>query len=224
MTGEEKFQAFKDRLRGRLLKFMRQAFRVLPPLDKPHILDIGCGSGVPTMELARLSGGQVIGLDIDSSLLDILDKKIKKAGLSDRVTPLKCSMFEMDFPTESFDIIWAEGSIAQIGFSAGLQGWRPFLKPGGFLVVHDEEGNLQKKMNQVSIQGYDLLHSFILDEKTWWDEYFTPLERQIRETRAKQSVDPKVAALLDNDRREIEMVRQNPKRTRSVYFIMKKTG
>ncbi|MDH4272888.1 MAG: class I SAM-dependent methyltransferase, partial [Candidatus Aminicenantes bacterium] len=208
--------------RGRLPEFMRQAFRVLPPLDKPHILDIGCGSGVPTMELARLSGGQVIGLDIDSSLLDILDKKIKKAGLSDRVTPLKCSMFEMDFPTESFDIIWAEGSIAQIRFSAGLQGWRPFLKPGGFLVVHDEEGNLAEKTSQIPIQGYDLLHSFILDEKVWWKEYFTPLERHIREIRAKRPIDPKVAALLDADQREVEMVRQDPTRCRSVYFVMKK--
>jgi ubiquinone/menaquinone biosynthesis C-methylase UbiE len=224
MTGEEKYQAFKDRLRKRLLKYLRKAFRVLPPLDKPCILDIGCGSGVPTIELARLSGGQVIGLDIDSPLVERLKKKIKKAGLADRVTALRCSMFNMDFPAESFDIIWAEGSIAQIGFSAGLREWRRLLKPGGFLVVHDEEGNAKEKMSQIPIQGYALLHSFILDEKVWWREYFTPLERHIREIRAKHPVDPKVAALLDADQREIEMVRQNPKRTRSVYFVMKKTG
>jgi len=222
MTGEEKYQAFKDRLRKRLLKYLRKAFRVLPPLDEPRILDIGCGSGVPTMELARLSGGQVIALDIDASLLDRLNKKIEEASLSDRVTALKRSMFEMDFPAESFDIIWAEGSIARIGFSAGLRKWARFLKPGGFLVVHDEEGNVKEKVSQVSIQGYDLLHSFILDERTWWDEYFTPLERQIRETRVKQPVDPKLLALLDADQREVEMVRQNPRRTRSVYFVMKK--
>jgi len=222
MTGEEKYQAFKDRLRKRLLKYLRKAFRVLPPLDEPRILDIGCGSGVPTMELARLSGGQVIALDIDASLLDRLNKKIEEASLSDRVTALKRSMFEMDFPAESFDIIWAEGSIARIGFSAGLREWARFLKPGGFLVVHDEEGNVKEKVSQVSIQGYDLLHSFILDERTWWDEYFTPLERQIRETRVKQPVDPKLLALLDADQREVEMVRQNPRRTRSVYFVMKK--
>jgi ubiquinone/menaquinone biosynthesis C-methylase UbiE len=222
MTGEERYHAFKDRLRKRLLKYLRKAFRALPPLEKPHILDIGCGSGVPTMELARLSGGRVIGLDIDSPLVDRLNKKIEKAGLSERVTALKLSMFDMDFPAESFDIIWAEGSIAQVGFSAGLREWRRLLKPCGFLVVHDEEGNLKEKMSQVSIQGYDLLHSFILDEKTWWDEYFTPLERYIHESRAKQPVDLKLLALLDADQREIEMVRQNPKRTRSAYFVLKK--
>jgi ubiquinone/menaquinone biosynthesis C-methylase UbiE len=223
MTGEESYHAFKDRLRERLFKYLRKAYRALPVLDKPHILDIGCGSGVPTIELAKLSGGQVIGLDIDGSLVDRLKKKIEKAGLSDRVTALKCSIFDMDFPAESFDIVWAEGSIFAIGFATGLREWRRFLKPGGFLVVHDEEGSIKEKTSQISIQGYDLLLTFIIDEKTWWDEYFTPLEKQIRTNRTKHPTDPKLLALLDADQREVEIVRQNPKRTRSVYFVMKKT-
>ncbi len=222
MTGEEKYQDFKDRLRTHLLKYLRRAFRLLPPLDKPRILDIGCGSGVPTLELAKLSGGQVIGIDIDTSLIKRLNKKIEKAGLSDKVTALKRSMFEMDFPKQSFDIIWTEGSIFAMGFATGLREWRRFLKPGGFLVVHDEEGDLWKKTKQIPIHGYTLLHSFILDEKTWWDEYFTLLEKKIREMRAKPTTDPKLLPLVDVDQREVEMVKLNPKRTRSVYFIMKK--
>jgi ubiquinone/menaquinone biosynthesis C-methylase UbiE len=222
MTGEESYHAFKDRLREHLLKYLRKAYRALPVLDKPHILDIGCGSGVPTIELAKLSGGQVIGLDIDGSLVEKLNKRIKKAGLGDRVTALKCSMFELDFPAESFDIIWAEGSIARIGFSAGLREWRHLLKPGGFLVVHDEEGDLKEKTKQIPIQGYELLHSFILDEETWWDEYFTPLEKKIREILSKRPLDPRLLSLLNADQREIEIVRQNPKRTRSAYFVLKK--
>jgi SAM-dependent methyltransferase len=209
-------------LRERFLKYLRRAYRVLPPLEKPRILDIGCGSGVPTIELARLSGGQVIGLDIDAALIDRLKEKTAEAGLGDRVTALQGTMTEMNFPAESFDIIWAEGSIFAVGFAPGLREWRRFMKPGGFLVVHDEEGNLKDKTKQIPIQGYDLLYSFILDEKIWWDEYFTPLERHIREIRAKRPLDSKLSALLDADQQEIEKVRRNPKRTRSAYFILKK--
>ncbi|MBN2408721.1 MAG: methyltransferase domain-containing protein, partial [Candidatus Aminicenantes bacterium] len=157
-----------------------------------------------------------------AALIERFKEKVAEAGLQDRVTALQCSMSEMDFPGESFDIVWAEGSIFAIGFSAGLREWRRLLKPGGCLVVHDEEGNLKEKTKQIPIQGYDLLHFFILDEKIWWDEYFTPLERHIREIRTKQPLDPRLSALLDADQREIERVRRNPKRTRSVYFIMKK--
>jgi ubiquinone/menaquinone biosynthesis C-methylase UbiE len=222
MTGEERYHAFKDRLRKRFLKYLRKAYRALPLMDKPRILDIGCGSGVPTIELARLSGGQVIGLDIDGSLVERLNKRIKKAGLSDRVTAVKCSMFELDFPEESFDIIWSEGSIFAIGFETGLREWRRLLKRGGFLVVHDEQGDLKEKTEQIPIQGYGLLHSFILDEKTWWEEYFTPLEKKIREILSKRPLDPRLLSLLNADQREIGMVRRNPMRTRSVYFVMKK--
>ncbi len=80
MTEEAEFQVNKDLVRKRLIKYTRRAFRMLPQLDKPRILDIGCGSGIPTMELAGLSNGQIIGLDINQPLLDRLTKKIEKAG------------------------------------------------------------------------------------------------------------------------------------------------
>ena len=45
---------------------------MLPIIDKPRILDIGCGYGVPTLELARLSDGEITAIDTDQFLLDRL--------------------------------------------------------------------------------------------------------------------------------------------------------
>jgi len=216
------FQADKYLLREGLNKYTRKAFQVLPDLDKPYILDVGCGSGVPTMELARLSNGQILGLDIDQSQLDRLAIKIERAGLSDRVKTVECSIFDMDFPNESFDIIWAEGSISIIGFEKGLKEWRRFLKPNGFMIVHDDMGNITEKIEQISSCGYELLEYFTLDEDTWWFEYYSPLEKRINEIRVKYADKPRVLALLDKDQREIDMFKKNPKRYRSVFFIMKK--
>ena len=78
MTDKASFKIDRDVLRQRLLKYTRKAFFLLPDLDRPRILDIGCGSGVPTIELARLTDGEIIGLDIDASLLDKLDQKIQE--------------------------------------------------------------------------------------------------------------------------------------------------
>ncbi len=222
MTRETIFQTDKDLLRDGLSKYTRKAFHMLPELDKPRILDVGCGSGVPTMELARLSNGQVTGLDINQPLLDGLARKVEKAGLSDRVKTVNCSMFDMDFPDESFDIIWAEGSISVISFERGLDEWRRFLKPNGFLVVHDEIGNITEKLEQLSSCGYELLEYFTLGEDTWWIEYYAPLEKRINEIRAKHADDPKALVALDNDQREIDMFKKNPRRYGSVFFIMKK--
>jgi ubiquinone/menaquinone biosynthesis C-methylase UbiE len=137
-----------DHFRARLSKYTRRAFRILPELKKPRILDIGCGSGVPTIELAKLSDGETIGIDIDQPLLDKLNRKIEKEGFSNRVKTRKCSLFEIDFPDESFDIIWAEGTISIIGFEKGLGEWRPLLRANRFLVVHDDNKNLSYKLEK----------------------------------------------------------------------------
>jgi len=195
---------------------------MLPQMDKPRIIDIGCGSGIATLELARLSQGEIIGIDIDQPALDKFDIRIKQAGLTDRVQALNCSMFDMDFPDESFDIVWAEGSIYAIGFERGLREWRRLLKPGGSMVVHDEQGNVRKKLEQISNYGYELLGYFILSKETWWAEYFAPLEKWIAESRTRYTDDPKILEELHQARGELDMFEKNPERNSSVCFVMRK--
>ena len=58
-----------DAYRKNLLKYTGIAYALLPPMDKPLILDSGCGTGVPTIYLAQISKGNVIGVDIDGTAL-----------------------------------------------------------------------------------------------------------------------------------------------------------
>jgi len=195
---------------------------MLPRMDKPRILDIGCGSGIPTLELARLSRGEVIGIDIDQPALDRFARQIREAGLTDRVQAANRSILDMNFPDEHFDIIWSEGSIYAIGFERGLQQWRRFLRPDGFMVIHDEQANLKEKLEQITNCGYELLGYFTLSKETWWKEYFAPLEKLIHESQAIYTDDPKVREELHRAQEELDTFRQHGERNSSVYFVMKK--
>ena len=195
---------------------------MLPKLHKPRILDIGCGSGVPTMELARLGQGEVIGIDIDQSALDKLIRKIQEAGFSNRVQAVNCSILDMAFPDESFDIIWCEGSIFAIGFERGIREWKRLLKPNRFMVIHDEKGNVQEKLEQISKCGYKLLGYFILSVDTWRTEYFAPLEKLVAKYQTNYTDDPQKLQELNQSRRELEMFKNYPECNSSVYFVIQK--
>jgi len=212
----------EDHFRERLNKYTRKAFQMLPKLNKPRILDIGCGSGVPTIELAKLSNGEIIGIDIDQSLLEKLKTKIEEEGFSNRVKTMKCSLFEIDLPDESFDIIWAEGSISVIGFEKGLKKWNRLLKVNGFLVVHHEIRNISNRLKKIPSCGYRLVNCFSLPEDAWWTEYYNPLEARIKELRMKHNNNPEALKILEKYQDEIDMVKKNPKKYGSAFYIMQK--
>ena len=212
----------RDCFRGRLLKYTRKAFKLLPKLDKPHILDVGCGSGVPTIELARLSKGKVVGIDSDQSILEKLNRKVEREGLSNRVETKKCSMFELDFQDESFDIIWVEGAIQAIGFEKGLKHWRRLLKPHGFLVVHDLIETLSDKREKIPSCGYQLTNQFSLPNNAWWTEFYRPLGRRIKQLRMRYKNDPESLKILEKCQNEIDLVKKYSEHYGSGFYLMQK--
>ena len=213
----------QDHFRRNLSKYTRKAFLMLPKLGKPRILDIGCGSGVPTIELAKLSNGEITGIDIDQNLLDRLNGKIAQEGLLGRVRTMRRSLFDIDFPDESFDIIWAEGSISIIGFENGLRAWKRLLRTNGFLVVHDETKDLSARLKAIPSCGYRLANYLPLPEDAWWTEYYEPLEKRTKELRTKLDNDPEALKLLQKYQDEIDMVKANPRNYGSAFYIMQKT-
>ena len=205
-------------LRSVFLRYTRDAFESIPEIDKPHILDIGCGPGMQTIQLAKLSDGEIIGTDIFQQYLDQLKELIKKENLQNRVKAINQSMDDIKFPEGYFDIIWAEGAIYIIGFERGLRQWRRFLKPHGFLVVHEMTWlqpnppqeileywkkvypgikTIQENLDFISACDYELTGHFPLPEDAWWEEYYGPLEERIKRLRKKYRNDPNALKVID---------------------------
>jgi SAM-dependent methyltransferase len=175
-----------------------------------------------TVALAQWSGGTVTGIDIDEAALQRLAQRAKQAGVMNQVTIIARSMTNMDFPEASFDVIWAEGAIAVIGFKRGLTQWKPLLKPGGYMVIHDDGHNIPRKQEQVVTHGYTLIDSFFLDEQVWWDEYYSPLAQRMDQFQAEAQQDPALAAKLASSQREINGFHHHPERYRSVFFVLQR--
>jgi len=60
-------------------KSTRRAYRMLKDLpENPRILDVGCGPGMQTVELAKLSDGQIVALDVHEHFMEQLRETAKK--------------------------------------------------------------------------------------------------------------------------------------------------
>lgn len=223
--------------------FTRQAFEQLPPISQPRILDIGCGPGTQTLELARLTpDGQLIAIDIHQPYLDFLQAQAEALGWADRITCLNQSMFELPFPQHMFDIIWAEGSIYFLGFEQGLKQLNALIEPGGYLVVSElvwlkqdkpqeaEEfwqlgyPGMQTVENLVQIIptcGYTVIHHFTLPETAWWN-YYAAVETRINELKSLYANDALALGVLQDEEREIELYRQYSNAYGYEFFVMQK--
>ncbi|WP_418993015.1 class I SAM-dependent methyltransferase [Alistipes sp.] len=175
-----------------------------------RIADIGCGTGRQTAVLARHLGGTITAIDLLPEMIAGLRERMARAGLAEKVTGTVASMDDLRFEEESFDLIWAEGSIYNIGFERGLTAWRRFLRPGGTIAVtecswlgsenlpvtqyiQDNFLDIDLISNKVRIlekTGYRPLAHFILPSACWTEHYLLPAAARIPHFLAEQGHTP----------------------------------
>jgi len=77
-------------------------------------IDIGCGPGNLEVELARRSKLTIIGLDIDPDMRGPFEQRIRKEGLSDRVSFVEGDAQKLPFPDDHADLIVSRGTLTFI--------------------------------------------------------------------------------------------------------------
>jgi SAM-dependent methyltransferase len=160
-----------------------------------------------------------------------------------QITTVNASMFDMQFPAESFDLIWSEGAIYIAGFAAGLSAWRRFLKPGGWLAVSELSWlvpnppaetaqfwarnypgmkSIERNCQVISETGYVDADGFVLPVQDWWDNYYGPGQTRVAALRKKYAGDPDVLAILEDAQREYDLFRVHCDVYGYVFFVMRK--
>ncbi len=193
--------------------------------SQPEILDVGCGPGMQTIELARLCGGNITALDKYRQYLDILENNAEKARLAHRIKTVTASMTDMPFEENTFDLIWSEGSIYIMGFENGLTEWRKFLKPGGCMVASEfswfqkdppEEVSgfwneaypaamtVEENMMLIGKLKYDLITHFHLPKSAWWN-YYNPIKKRIEILMEKYKGEADKIDILNSELKEMEL-------------------
>ena len=225
-------------------EFTRKAFSFLKNLPKqPYILDIGCGPGVQTLELAKISKGKIIAIDNHQAFLNKLMKKAESKGLSNNIVPKNMSMLEMDFSKETFDIIWSEGALYFMGFQNGLKKCKELLKDKGYLAVtelvylrddppvsvsqyfegvYPDIKSIKDMIELIKNEGFSLVSNFTLPESAWFDDYYQPIEEKLPGLIEKYDGNEKALDVFDAFKNEIDLYKKYSKYYGYGFFIMQK--
>jgi len=220
----------------------RRAYLMLKNLPKnPRILDIGCGPGMQTIELAKLSNGQMDALDNHQPFLDQLDISVKKEGFSDKIKLVKGDMFNLVYDSNIFDLVWSEGAIFIIGFEKGLREWKRLLTDKGYLVVSDLswlKNNVPEEVKEYlehvdptikTIKGnldiakkigYHVVGHFVLPSESWWTNYYNPILAKLPILKEKHKNNKEKLGHIAYHELEIDMFRKYSDYYGYVFYVM----
>ncbi len=118
-----------------LRRFTQDPHKILSPYVKPgdKVLDVGCGMGYFTLELARLVGetGKVIAADLQPEMLAGLARRSKKAGVQARIKSIVASPDRIGI-AEPIDLAFAFWMVHEVHQRKSfLQEIYAQVKPGG---------------------------------------------------------------------------------------------
>lgn len=207
-----------------------------------RIADIGCGTGRQTAVLAEKFDCKIDAVDLFPEMLDGLMARCIRQGIANRVNPIKASMDALPFQTETYDLIWAEGSIFVIGYERGLTYWRQFLKPGGYIAVTEcswlsskrpenmswiadnlpEIDTIDAKIHQMQAAGYEPVAHFTLPERCWTDNYYAHMPQVMPNFLNDHPDCPAARLFIDRMKREMAYYEANKDTFGYVFYIGRK--
>ena len=190
------------------------------------VADIGCGTGASTLLLARLLKARITAVDFLQEFIDVLEDRAQSLGVFEQITTLNCSMDDLPFEDEEFDVIWSEGAIYNIGFERGVKDWHRFLKVNGLLVVSEitwitasrpselleywdgaypEIDVASSKIGILEKNGYSPVAYFVLPNYCWMDNYYRPMQISFKDFLNRNGNSEKARAVVEVEKKEIEL-------------------
>lgn len=209
-----------------------------------RVLDVGCGTGMQTIALAKRLEVNITALDFHSPFLEELRGRAEEAGVASKIETRLGDMRELPTWQERFDAVWAEGSLFVMGFAEALEACRQVLRPGGALAAseltwlrtdapkecRDFFAQEYPAMTDVATNlaaaekaGYDLVAHFTLPDEAWWIPFYRPLGDRVAELRSLYPGDAEKAGMLDWVQLEIEMFRKYSRYYGYVFYLLRRS-
>jgi ubiquinone/menaquinone biosynthesis C-methylase UbiE len=150
-----------------LRPLIHDPWKILELYVKPGmtVLDVGCGMGFFSLGMAKMvgPGGKVLSLDLQEKMLQILGKRARRRGLSQRIESrlVEEGVFPIEDPVDFALCFWMVHEVPdQGGFFRELG---RILRPGANVLIaepgmnHVKEEDLEETVRIASAEGFSLI-------------------------------------------------------------------
>jgi ubiquinone/menaquinone biosynthesis C-methylase UbiE len=103
-----------------------------------HVLDVGCGPGTITLDIARrVAPGRVMGIDASA---DVIEQAERDGADTENVEFATGDIYALDLADASFDVVHAHQVLQHVPDPVGaLREMRRVCKPGGVVAARDSD-------------------------------------------------------------------------------------
>ncbi|HEY2327953.1 MAG TPA: class I SAM-dependent methyltransferase [Gaiellaceae bacterium] len=129
----DRFMHFREQVVAGLSQFGIEALKRFPPAEGDHVVDIGCGFGDSTVQLAELVGptGSALGVDIAPRFIELARAEVTLPNVRYEVMDVQAAAFE-----EQFDYAFARfGTMFFANPVAAMRNVRNALADDGRLCI-----------------------------------------------------------------------------------------
>ncbi|MBQ04765.1 hypothetical protein CL673_08720 [Candidatus Bathyarchaeota archaeon] len=137
-----------------MIRFTRLLLREINIPEKPVCLDVGCGTGISTFELAKKiqDGGNIYGIDFSKLMIVQAKNNAERLGLVD----IKFSTGDaeqLDFPDSMFDLVLSNQTLPFIpNKQKALTEMHRVLKPGGEAALLFYGGSVYREILKIAME------------------------------------------------------------------------
>ena len=119
-----------DQLWNANIQYHSLLIEAIPPVAR-HVLDVGCGDGILSAQLARAGVPHVVGLDLDRGVLD--RARTRHRGVT--VEWRQGDLFDVPYDAGSFDAVVSVATLHHLNAEAGLVRFAGLVGHGGAVAV-----------------------------------------------------------------------------------------
>jgi len=137
-------------LEGRFRRLLQNPGRILKKYIRQGmtVIDLGCGTGFFTLEIAELldGKGKVIAIDVQEGMLEILKQKLKNSELKQYIQILNNPAQSLGF-TEKADFILAFYSFHEMKYMDHIiQALKEIMNQKAKILISEQKGHVSEEM------------------------------------------------------------------------------